>query len=177
MARPAPALLLLSLVAAGCSESVDTVACPGVPIATFLFNGTRTLVGCTGGEPLTGANTLYPPTVSFTGTISSTASGATAALCVAHPWAEPLVGTRVADQLDLSLETRGALLGDCNSRCAVTVRQQVTGSLQRAAGGEPSGFTGTLVDQATLDATVTGADCQPCTTPCQATYAITGLPP
>jgi hypothetical protein len=177
VARPAPALLLLSLLAAGCSESVEAVACPGVPIATFTFSGTRTLVGCAGGEPAAGAGTLYPEAVSFTGTISSSASGAIAALCVAHPWAEPLVGTRVADLVDLTLETRGALFGGCNSRCAVTVRQQVTGSLQRAAGGEPSSFTGTLVDQATLDATVSGADCQPCTTPCQATYAITGLPP
>jgi hypothetical protein len=175
--RLAAALLLLPLVAAGCSESVATVSCPGLPLATFAFEGKRTAVTCAGGEPTAGIDTLYPPTVSFTGTISSSASGATAALCVTRPWAEPLVGTWAAALLDVSLETRGALLSGCNDRCAVTVLQRVTGSLRRDPGGAPIAFTGALVDRATQDGAVAAADCQPCTTPCQASYELTGLLP
>jgi hypothetical protein len=172
-----PALLLLPLLAAGCSQSPESYPCPGALVATFAFSGIRTQVSCTGGAPTAGANSLYPEPVSFTGIIAASSSGATAALCVARPRAEPLVGTLAADQLDVALDTRGALLSGCNTRCAVTVHQQVTGTLQRDPGGTPSGFTGTLVDQATLDATVDGADCTPCTTPCTATYTLTGLPP
>jgi hypothetical protein len=176
VSRRLAAALLLPLIAAGCSESVAAVSCPGLPLATFAFEGKRAAVTCAGGAPAAGIETLYPPTVSFTGTITS-ASGATAALCVTRPWAEPLVGTRAADLIDVSLETRGALLSGCNARCAVTVLQQVTGSLQRDPGGAPTAFTGALVDRATLDGTVAAADCQPCTTPCQASYDLTGLPP
>ena len=175
--RLAAAVLLLPLVAAGCSESVAAVSCPGLPLATFAFAGTRAAVTCAGGEPVAGIDALYPPTVSFTATISSSASGATAALCVTRPWAEPLVGARSADQIDVSLETRGALLGGCNARCAVTVFQQVTGSLQRDASGAPTAFTGALLDRATQDGSVESADCQPCATPCQARYDLAGLLP
>ena len=168
MRRLAPALLLLPLVAAGCNESVETFPCPGSPIATLAFTATRTAVSCAA------TNSLYPADVKFTGTITSSASGAGAALCVAHPRAEPLVGTLVSDLLDVSLETRGALLGGCNPLCAVTVHQQVTGTLQRDPGGAPSGFTGTLVDQATQDGAVSGAVCTPCVTPCQASYTLSG---
>ncbi len=141
------------------------------------FHGTQTAMSCAGGAPAAGANSLYPMEVSFTGTIAATSSGSSAALCVARARAEPMTGTLVADQLDVGLDTRGALLSGCNARCAVTVHQQVTGMLRRTPGGTPSGFTGTLVDQATLDAAVAGADCSPCTTPCTATYALDTPPP
>jgi hypothetical protein len=169
-------LLLAGLLAAGCTEPVAAVTCPGSPVSTLEFAGSRTLVECAGGGPAAGVNALYPDTVKFTGTLSY-ATGTTAALCGVHPGAEPLVGTQVADQIDVSLETRGALLSACSARCGVTVLQQVTGTLARGPADAPAGFSGTLTDQATLDATIPGADCTPCVTPCRATYLLTGTPP
>jgi hypothetical protein len=174
--RLAPALLVLPLLAAGCSPALETFPCPGDPVATLDFSGTLTLVSCAAGAPAAGVNSLFPAKVDFSGTVSYVGSSSTAALCVLRPNAEPLVGTQVTDQLDVSLETRGALLSGCNPLCAVTVHQQVTGTLQRDPGGVPTGFTGTLLDRETLDGTVAGADCTPCTTPCQATYALSALP-
>jgi hypothetical protein len=147
-----------------------------VPVVTLAFSATRAAVGCAGGGPAAGANVLYPAQADFSGTIAYSAASSGAAFCTGRARAEPLVGTRQADQLDVSLETRGALLAGCNKACAVTVHQQVTGTVLRDPGGAPVGFTGTLLDQATLDATVAGADCAPCVTPCQATYTLTGLP-
>jgi hypothetical protein len=172
----APALLLLPVLASGCSATAESFPCPYSPVATLAFSGTRTAVSCAGGAPAGGIDSLYPGLVSFTATLTSSASGTVGALCLDRARAEPMLGTRLADQFDVALETRGALLAGCNNRCAVTVHQQVTGTLQRDPGGDPAGFTGTLVDQATLDGAVSGADCTPCTTPCQASYALTGLP-
>jgi hypothetical protein len=174
--RTALALPVLTLLAAGCSESAESFPCPGTPVATLVFSGPRTLVTCAGGAPAAGVNSLYPGEVRFTGTLTSSTSGAGAALCLASTRAEPLLGTRVADHFEVALETRGALLGGCGTSCAVTVLQQVTGTLERDPGGTPSGFTGTLVDQATLDGSVTGARCSECTTPCQASYALSAVP-
>jgi hypothetical protein len=174
--RPALALWLLPLLAAGCSESAERYPCPGVPVVTLAFRATRTAVACVAGGPVAGVNSLYPAEVDFTGTIAYSASSSGAALCLARSRAEPLVGAQVADQLDVSLDTRGALLAACNTACAVFAHQQVIGTVSRDAGGAPTGFTGTLLDQATLDSTVAGASCSPCTTPCQASYALTGLP-
>jgi hypothetical protein len=174
--RLAPALLLLPLLTAGCNASPEVFPCPGTPVATFAFSGRLPQVSCAGGAPAAGASSLYPAKVKFTGTVAYSGSSASAALCVIRPLAEPLVGAQVADQVAVELSTRGALLSGCNARCAVTVLQRVTGTVQRDPGGAPTGFTGELVDQETLDPTVTGADCAPCTTPCQATYLLTGLP-
>ncbi len=172
--RHASALLLLSLAAAGCTDSVETFPCPGLPVTTIAFKGTRSLVECAAGGPAAGLNSLYPATIDFTGSLSYAASGVAAAICGINPGAEPLVGTHLADLLDVALETRGALVGACNPRCGVTVRQRVSGTLARDGTGAPSSFTGTLTDQATLDGTIAGADCTPCSTPCQATYLLTG---
>jgi hypothetical protein len=169
--RLAPALLLLVILAAGCSDSVESFPCPGTPVATMGFTGTRTDLSCAE------TNSIYPATVKFTGTISQSASDSSAALCGIRPKAEPLVGTLVADLLDVSLDTRGALLGSCDPRCAVTVTQRVNGMLARDPGGAVIGFAGTLVDTATLDGTVSGASCGPCLTPCHATYLLTRTTP
>jgi hypothetical protein len=169
--RLAPALLLLPILAGGCSDLVERFPCPGTPLATMAFTATRTEVSCAE------TNSVYPATVKFTGTISQSASDDSAALCSIRPKAEPLVGTLVSDLLDVSLDTRGALLGSCDPRCAVTVTQQVSGTLARGPGGAAIGFAGTLVDTATLDGTVSGASCSPCLVPCHATYLVTGLTP
>ena len=176
MRRPSPALLLLPLLAAGCNQEPEGFPCPGSPVATFSFSGTLALVSCAAGAPAAGVNALFPATVEFAGTVTSFSSGTAAALCVARPDAEPLTGTGAADAIDVSLETRGALLSGCNALCAVTVHQQVAGTVQRDPGGAPSGFTGTLVDEQTQDPAVAGASCAPCTTPCRATYALSALP-
>jgi hypothetical protein len=171
-----PACLLLTLLAAGCSQSVESIPCPASPVAFLHVQGLLTQVSCAGGAPAAGVNSLFPSTVDFYGTVTFAPGGSTAALCLASPGAEPLVGTRTADQVDVSLTTTGALLSGCDAACAVTVAQRVTGTLQRDPGGAPTGFTGELQDVETLDPAVPGAACGPCATPCQATYALTGLP-
>ena len=176
MRRRLPASLLLTLLAAGCSQAVDSIPCPASPVAILAFQGIRTDVTCAAGAPAAGVNSLYPATRDFTGTITFAPGGSTAALCVASPGAEPLVGTRTADQVDVALTTTGALLSGCNAACAVTVVQRVTGTLLRDPGGAPTGFTGELQDVETQDPAVPRASCTPCTTPCQATYVLTALP-
>jgi hypothetical protein len=52
----------------------------------------------------------------------------------------------------------------------------MTGVLARVGDAAPTGFSGEFTDQASVDTSVTGATCAPCTTPCQATYLLTGLP-
>lgn len=168
--------LLLPLLAAGCNDSEVTFPCPGNRVATFQFKESPLLAsGCAAGEPAGGIGAVYQGNVSFSGTIAYAASGNVAAFCGFGPSAEPLVGTQVADRVEVSLKTRGALLSACSARCAVTVRQTLDGNLQRDPGGQPAGFIGTFTDQATIDDDVAGADCAPCTTPCQATYQLTGL--
>ena len=170
----ASALLLLPLLAAACSTNEVDFPCPGSPVAVVAFSGPRSLAGCGPDAPATVVDALYPASIAFTGTIAYAGSGA--ALCNIGPNAEPLVGTQpVPDDIDVSLETRGALLGACNARCAVTVRQQLKGTLQRGPLGAPTGFSGTLTDTATIDASISGADCTPCTSPCHATYQLTGV--
>jgi hypothetical protein len=174
--RHAIALLLLPLLAAGCDGPEVSFPCPGSRVATFQFKASPLLAsGCTAGAPAAGLNALYPASVTFAGTVSYAASGNVAAFCGIGPGAEPLVGTQVADQVEVSLDTRGALLSACSARCAVTVRQTLAGTLQRDPEGLPTGFTGTFTDRATLDGAIAGADCSPCTTPCRATYQLTGL--
>jgi hypothetical protein len=170
--RLAPALQLVLLLAAGCKPPVESFPCPGNPVGVFALRGTLQSVSCAGGGPAAGVDALYPAQFDLTGIIAYSSTGDGAALCSAVARAEPLVGTQVADQVDLALDTRGALLGGCSARCAVTVHQRVTGTVQRDAAGAPTGFTGTLLDRATLDDTILGADCAPCTTPCQASYLL-----
>lgn len=168
-------MLVLSVLAA-CSEHAETIPCPGSPVATLTFTASNALVGCVAGATNQLMSSYYQPNVVFTGTISVSTTGGTAALCLVRDRAEPLVGTLVSDVIDVALDTKGALIAACNPRCAVTVHQQVTGTLQRAPAGTVTGFTGTLLDQARLDTTVDRADCTPCITPCQAEYVLTGVP-
>lgn len=181
MRRLVPALLVLCVLAA-CREHSDNIPCPGSPVTTLDFTAVRSSAGCVAFATAAAANVLessyYQVNSVFTGTISVSTTDGAAALCMIRSRAEPLVGTWVGDAIDVALDTRGAVLTACNTRCAVTVHQQVTGTLQRGPGGAPTGFLGTLVDQETLDTAVSGADCTPCTTPCQAEYVLTGrLPP
>jgi hypothetical protein len=174
--RHVTALLLLPLLAAGCTDAAVAFPCPGSRVANFTFKEAPLLAsGCDSGEPAGGIGAVYPGNVTFSGTISFAASGNVAAFCGIGPNAEPLVGTQVADQVEVSLDTRGALLSACNARCAVTVHQSIQGTLQRDPGGQPTGFIGTFTDQATIDSAIAGTNCMPCTTPCQATYQLTGL--
>jgi len=177
--RTASALLLLTLLAAGCTQEAVTFPCPGNRAATLAFTATLAEVGCRGFDPASSSNVIssaYAVNVLFTGTLSFSASGNVAALCGIGPSAEPLIGTQVADVVDVALDTRGALLSACNPRCAVTVRQVVQGMLARGPGGLPSGFSGTLFDEATEVTTITGTDCTPCVTPCWGNYLLTGIP-
>jgi hypothetical protein len=174
--RQTTALLLLPLLAAGCTDSEVAFPCPGSPVATFTFRGAPLqAAGCDSGGPAAGINAIYQGNVTFSGTVSYAASGNVAAFCGIGPNAEPLVGTQVADQVEVSLDTRGALLGACNARCAVTVHQSLSGTMLRGPGGEPTGFTGTFTDRATIDSAIAGGNCLPCGTPCQASYQLTGL--
>jgi hypothetical protein len=170
-----PALALaLAVLGAGCTE--DPPRCPGRSEGAFLLQATRTAVTCASGAPATaqGLDDLYPRGFTATVTVSFAADGAGAAICTLRRTSEPLTGTRQGDQVSVALETGGAVLEACAATCAVTMRQEITGTLARDAGsGLATGFSGTLVDTATAAA---GVDCAPCTPPCSATYALAPAP-
>jgi hypothetical protein len=172
---PTPRVALaLAALAAGCAE--DQPRCPGRAEGAFLLQATRTAVACVAGAPATpgGLDDLYPPAFTFAVTVAFAGDGTGAAMCTLRRTSEPLTGTHQGDEVAVALETGGAVLAACAATCAVTVRQEITGTLARDAGtGLATGFDGTLVDAATAAA---GAGCGPCTPPCSATYAL-ALPP
>ena len=172
--RSLPAALALAALAAGCTE--DPPRCPGLVEGTFLVQATRTAVACAAGAPATsgGLDDLYPPAFTFDATVAFAAEGTGAAICTLRRLAAPLTGTHQGDDLSVALEAGGAILTACSATCAVTVRQELTGTLARDPGsGAATGLDGVLVDRATAAA---GVDCGPCTAPCQATYALALAP-
>lgn len=170
--RPAHLALALALALAGCSG--DPPRCPGIAEGVFTLVATRTEVACAAGAPADGFDGLYPPSFTFTATVAFAAEGNGAAVCTLRRLFEPLTGTHQGDQVAVALESAGAVLGQCSAACAVTVRQELTGTVARDPGtGAATGFDGTLVDRATAAA---GVDCAPCTPPCQATYALAPAP-
>ena len=175
--RPAPALLLLPLLAAGCNAGGGGLPLPRQPGGHPGLQRDPDAGELRRRRPRRGGQRALPATVDFTGTVTSFSSGTAAALCVARPNAEPLTGTGAADAIDVSLETRGALL------------ERLQRPLRRhrppAGGRDPAARSRRRPLRLHRDAgrrgrrqdpTVAGADCAPCTTPCRATYALSALP-
>ena len=173
--RPlALALASLAALAVACAE--DPPRCPGRAEGAFQLVATRTDVSCAAGAPATtgGLDDLYPATFTFAATVAFAAEGTGAAVCTLRRLSAPLTGTHQGDLVTVALETGGAVLTACSAACAVTVRQELAGTLARDPGtGLATGFTGTLVELATAAG---GVDCGPCTPPCQATYALAPAP-
>ncbi len=171
MLRPIPAPLLpVALLAAGCSAAGP--GCPGQPVATLQFQAALAGSSCGGAPSAAYANQL-PASFAFSATLAYAAQGSAAALCTGRVDSSPLVGTRSGDAISVLVDTSQAALAGCSSTCAVSVEQLVTGTLSRDAAGTPTGFTGTLVE---TDTAAPGADCAPCTSPCQATWTLAATP-
>ena len=174
MSRPVPATAaaLALLLLGACAEDVQR--CPGLAEGTFTFTATRTAAACAQGGPAAGLDALYPPTFTFAATVAFATEGSAAAVCTLRRASAPLSGTHQGDEVAVALDTGGAVYGACAATCGVTVHQALAGTLVRdPVSGEATGFTGTLTEVGTATA---GAACGPCTSPCQATWAVTAGP-
>jgi len=170
--RLAVAVLAAAMLAGACAP--DAPRCPGQSEGTFLLRATRATAACSAGEPAGGYDTLYPPQLDFTATVTFASEGSGAAVCTTRPGAEPLTGTHQGDLVSVTLRTSGAVLGACGATCGVSVTQELTGTLVRGpTSGDATGFTGTLTDRAEVAG---GGACAPCTPPCSATYALALAP-
>lgn len=173
MIRPLAAALALAVLA-GCPSRPDPI-CPGAPLADLAFSGALVAAGTpalAGLDPVPdlpdcAAAAGFPAALSFAGTLTSEPSGA-GALC--RPSGEVMGGSRSADRWTVFVDTTGAVLGDCAPTCAARSRTLVIGDVTPSA-AVASGFNGALVEHLLPD---TG-DCGPCTLPCAARYALSGV--
>jgi len=174
--RLAP-LAIATLALAACDETSGE--CPGDPVASFTFDGTRVPAG---GPSLAGLDPFpsipdceaavgYPPGLDpFPGVLSSGPSPMAAALC--RPGARVMFGQRAADRFVVETTTEGAVLGGC-AGCPARLRLVVAGDVLPGGTSPPTGFAGVLVE--VLSAT--GGDCGTCLLPCAARYALNGSVP
>ncbi len=170
-------LLSLAALLASCSPA-PAPSCPGEPVASFTFSGTKTDAGTLDPaldldpEPsLTdcAAEMGFPaPSLPvFTGTLSADATGPGGALCrTAGPI---LYGTRSGVRWEVEDASDGAVLGGCDPTCAAQSRIFIRGDVVPDTTA-PTGFVGALVEQLTQ----TGGACGPCILPCAARYALSG---
>jgi len=202
--RPCAALAAAGLALAACTAGLDVPACPGEEVAELSLEGTRTSAACAGDSvPASGSaacaarsppvsvdcqavrpapdccfDGLFPLRRAVRAVVAFGVADETAALCLQVPGAVPYLGTRAAvaggDELQVSLDTGGAVLSACASTCAVTVHHEVTGLLARDPGtGAVTGFTGQSVEAASATAS---AACGACVTPCTATWTLAQAP-
>lgn len=169
--------LALALVAA-CADESD-VDCPGEPVATFHFTGTKV----DAGDPSIAALDPVPatpecgetfgydeaPLEPFYATLTADLASSAAALCRTR--GPVLIGPRTGDRYLLETSTDGAVLGEeCAPTCSAELRLLVAGDVVRVD-GEAASFSGVLVEVMSKAA---GSECGACTLPCAARYALQG---
>jgi len=203
--RPAAPISLLVAALAACTGASQVAECPGVEVGSLHVVGARTAAACLGDTaPADGSaacaaltppltvdcqtarpipaccfDNLFAPSIAFTGTLSYAVDGDLAALCTGRSQATPYLGTHASaaggDQIAVSVDTAGAVLGSCAATCAVTVHHAVTGLVARdPVTGVITGFTGEHVETTGLLSPL--ASCAPCGASCTATWTLSLAP-
>jgi hypothetical protein len=164
--RPA-ALALLVLLVAACERAAGPGPCPGEPEARLELRAS--LVEdpnlCAAAIGVGGDLTL-PATLSFG------ASGE-AALCPERSLAEPLVGTRAGDAVEVAAPPRPGSVRGC--ACSVVVVEAIRGTLLRDEAGAVVGFEGELVDDLAPAGglpSCAAAPGEPCGVPCRVRFTL-----
>ena len=184
MRRPTLALAFAAAATAlGACSGSERQACPGEPIETFQFGGTRVAAGdpaLAGLDPVPAAPDCvdavgYPaigePLPPFAATLAADPGSQSVALCSSR--GVVLFGQRSGPRYVVETGTSGAVLGGCAATCTAAMRLVVAGDVTTAPGGEPTAFTGVLVE---VMSALEGSACGDCTLPCAARYAVTGQP-
>lgn len=169
------AVALAAFLLAACDDQ-GAPECPGEPVASFHFVGTRVAAGdpsiALDPVPATAdcdAALGYPDSVDFYGTLSADAAGPAGALCRSP--GPVLFGQRTGDRYLLEASAEGAVLGEaCTGTCSAGLRLLVAGDVLREGGAAVS-FAGVLVE---VMSALPGSACGTCALPCAARYALTG---
>jgi hypothetical protein len=168
------ALLALASLVAGCTTD-DPASCPGGPVGRFSFIATRVAAG----EPLApgvdpdpalpdcSSAMGFPPVLTFSGELSSDATGGAGLLCRAN--GATLFGTRSGTRWVVEDRSDGAVLGGCDPTCAARSRVVFSGDVQPDV-VSPTGFDGALVEQLAA----TSGTCGACVLPCATRYTLDG---
>jgi len=165
--RPTLIAALLAVACAACGRTAAAVPCPGDAQARLQLEGTLVEGADCAAEAGITAAPLLAVTVAFTG-------DASAAVCPSRALAEPLLGTRTGDAIDVSAEPISATFTSCS--CTLQVTERVTGALTRDGTGAAVAFSGELVDEVTpaaggaCPATGTAA----CLAPCRMRWTLSG---
>ncbi len=177
MTRTALLAFAASLLA-GCTTN-DTASCPGGPVGSFSFTGTKVAAGTLAPPDLDpdpklpdcSAAVGFPAELTFSGELSSDATGTAGVLCRAG--GATLFGMRSGTRWVVEDSSDGAVLGGCDPTCAAHSRVVISGDVVPDA-VSPTGFQGALVEQLS----VTGGTCGACL-PCATRYTLIGtvVPP
>jgi hypothetical protein len=143
------------------------VPCPGDVQAQFQLSAVLVDGAACQAAIQAAAAPALAASISFTGADA-------AAVCPSRPLAEPILGARSGDVIDVVASAEPAAASGCT--CSVRVVERVSGTVTRDATGAATGFTGELVDE------VAAADGGPCTAaagstclvPCAVRWALTG---
>jgi hypothetical protein len=157
-------LVFLALLA--CETRATQEECPGAVQGTFRIVG-EIVDGAACAETGGAAGTLdLAFAVSFTG-------DGGAAVCLQRTMAEPLLGTRDGDRIDVSAPLRSGTARGC--ACTVQLLERISGTLVRD-GDVPVGFSGELsTDLSPADGTTScaaTADGGGCVVPCSVRWAL-----
>jgi len=173
-------LAFAASVVVGCTTK-DPASCPGGAVGSFSFTGTRVDAGMPALAPdldpdpaLTDCSAAmgFPAELTFSGELSSDATGTAGVLCRAS--GATLFGTRSGTRWVVEDGSDGAVLGGCDPTCAAHSWVVISGDVVPDV-VSPTGFQGALVEQLT----VTGGACGACVLPCATRYTLTGtvVPP
>lgn len=151
MRRSIHATLVALTLAAGCADDAAP-RCPGEPVATFVFGGSRVDPAGLALDPFPevancGDELDYPPTLPrpVQGTLSADAATGAAALCRSD--GSVMFGQRSGARFVVETETTGAILGACSPSCAAAMRLVIAGDVLFDEAGAPRAFEGLLVEE------------------------------
>jgi hypothetical protein len=163
--RRAPALLLVVLLSA-CERAPGPGPCPGEPQARLELRATLVEGSlCATAAGVADSLTL-PVTIAFTGPEE-------AAVCPDRALAEPLVGSRSGDAIEVAAVARSASLRGC--ACSLQVLERVSGTVLRDGSGVAAGFSGELVDSLVPAGPLPTCAASPgetCPAPCRVRWAL-----
>jgi hypothetical protein len=164
MARALP-LVAVALLAA-CERAPGPGPCPGAPQARLELRATLVEGSlCAAAAGVTDSLTL-PVTIAFP-------APEEAAVCPERALAEPLVGSRTGDVLEVASVPRSASLRGC--ACSLQVLERVSGTVLRDASGAAVGFSGELVDDLVPTGPLPACAAAPgelCPAPCRVRWAL-----